>query len=351
MTSTNTYSPYFYIIQHKLSKKMYAGSRWAKRCHPNEFMTKNGYTTSSPTINSIIEQEGLDSFIILHIDTNLDNLSAYDYESLFLQTLDCSNSDEWYNGHNNSGIAFGTDYFKKIMLEIYGVDHNTHIPESLERQKQTRYERTGFDYPMQNPDVQEQCRRNNKKRTGFDYPAQNPESLERRKQTNREKYGVDHVLQNEKVKEKGKQTRLHKNNGKYHSIEELEKSKKTNRERTGFDYPMQNLETQEKSKKTNREKFGVDNPMQNSEIQEKATATKRKLLLEKFGCNSEQEIIKKMYYFEKLYNIEKDRNNNPNLSIIIKYFPKSAHKSITTFRIIFKGSHNIPKSKLIPELK
>lgn len=56
MFSTNTYTqtiPYFYIIRHIESNKMYAGSRYAKNCHPSEFMTVNGYTTSSSEINYI----------------------------------------------------------------------------------------------------------------------------------------------------------------------------------------------------------------------------------------------------------------------------------------------------------
>lgn len=33
MSSTTIYTPYFYIIHHKTSKKMYAGARWAEGCH------------------------------------------------------------------------------------------------------------------------------------------------------------------------------------------------------------------------------------------------------------------------------------------------------------------------------
>ena len=100
---------------------MYVGSRWAKFCHPDEFMQSNGYTTSSTTINSIIEQEGLDSFEIIRIDTNLDGLSAYDYETIFLQCIDCAKSKDWYNSHNNDGKcpAYGTEQFRQLLLEKY----------------------------------------------------------------------------------------------------------------------------------------------------------------------------------------------------------------------------------------
>jgi len=90
-------------------------------------MQPNGYKTSSTKILEIIEQEGVDIFEVLRIDTNLDGLSAYDYESLFLQTIDCANSHDWYNGHNNSGISFGTQEFENSMLEKYNVINPSQI--------------------------------------------------------------------------------------------------------------------------------------------------------------------------------------------------------------------------------
>lgn len=147
----NIYTPYFYIIQHIKSKKLYAGSKYASGCHPDEFMQPNGYQTSSPTINSIIEQEGLSSFIVLRIDTFCDNIFPYEYETLFLQTLNCAKSSDWYNAHNNDGIlpSYATEEFYQLMfnkhgdrfynnpsknkitcLERYGVDHQSKIDSS-----------------------------------------------------------------------------------------------------------------------------------------------------------------------------------------------------------------------------
>ena len=123
MTSKNIYTPYFYIIRHKETNIKYAGSKWAKGCHPDEFMQPNGYTTSSNIINSIIEQDGLDSFEILRIDTNCDGLQPHDYETLFLETIDCASSPDWYNGHNNKLSGFGTLAFIKSMQHKYNVDN------------------------------------------------------------------------------------------------------------------------------------------------------------------------------------------------------------------------------------
>lgn len=119
--------PYFYIIEHISTNKKYAGSRWAKNCSPEEFMKPGGYTTSSNKINDIIKREGLSSFNIVSL---IEMNDPYEYETIFLVTNDCSNSDEWFNSHNNSRPPpFGSEQFKTIMKQKYGVTHNTSIVE------------------------------------------------------------------------------------------------------------------------------------------------------------------------------------------------------------------------------
>jgi len=141
MISNNTYTqtiPYFYIIQNKITKKLYAGSKWECKCNPNTFMTKDGYTTSSPEINFLIKTKGLDTFEIIRIDTNCDGLHVKDYETLFLQTLDCAKLENWYNQHNNTGIQFGTKNFLNSMLNKHGVHHSSKIPGTKEKMLNTR---------------------------------------------------------------------------------------------------------------------------------------------------------------------------------------------------------------------
>ncbi|CAB4126972.1 hypothetical protein UFOVP84_39 [uncultured Caudovirales phage] len=162
MISKDIYTPYFYIIQHKETKKMYAGSKWAKGCHPDEFMQPNGYTTSSNIINSIIEQDGLDYFEILRIDTNCDGLHPYDYETLFLETIDCASSPDWYNGHNNKFIRdklvpFGSVKYNMLIKLKYGVSNCMHIEEVKLKQKfaekKTLMEKYGVNHNMKIPGV------------------------------------------------------------------------------------------------------------------------------------------------------------------------------------------------------
>jgi len=118
--------PYFYIIEHKESGKRYAGCKILKNCKPEDFLTENGYWTSSTYIKDIIEKEGLEAFSIISL---IEMDDPYTYETEFLREHDCANSDIWFNRHNNIRAAFGSPEFKKIMFDKYGVEHNGDIPE------------------------------------------------------------------------------------------------------------------------------------------------------------------------------------------------------------------------------
>lgn len=207
MSSTITYTkqtiPYFYIIRHIASEKLYAGSRWAKGCNPLEFMQLEGYTTSSSTINFIIESEGLNSFEILRIDTNCDGFHVYDYETSFLQCNDCAASPNWLNGHNNKGITFGTEQFIKSMLLKYDDEyfnnrekmkltklknHGNENYTNREKAEQTNFKNTGYKSALQNP----KSREKGKETVLLKYGDVNYRNLEKAKNTMLLNYGVDH---------------------------------------------------------------------------------------------------------------------------------------------------------------
>ena len=124
--------PYFYIIKHKISGKQYAGSRWMSGCHPSELLQVDGYHTSSNTVHSLIDSGGLESFEIVEI-LILDD--PYTYETHFLKENNCAESDNWLNKHNNDSKPppYGSKHFIQLMVEKYGVKHNTHIPEVRRR--------------------------------------------------------------------------------------------------------------------------------------------------------------------------------------------------------------------------
>jgi hypothetical protein len=58
------YQPYFYIIQDTRNGMYYAGARWAINCDPIELLKEEGYKTSSKIVKSIIEEFGLETFVI-----------------------------------------------------------------------------------------------------------------------------------------------------------------------------------------------------------------------------------------------------------------------------------------------
>jgi hypothetical protein len=138
--------PYFYIIEHVATGKRYAGSRWEQGCDPSEFMQPGGYQTSSSTVRATIELEGLDSFQIVQI---IPMENPYEYESKFLHDHDCAASSNWINKHNNDRVPapWGSIEHKQLMLDKYGVEHNTHIPEV--RAEMTRKQR---EFYKNNPD-------------------------------------------------------------------------------------------------------------------------------------------------------------------------------------------------------
>nr|QMP83706.1 MAG: hypothetical protein [Caudoviricetes sp.] len=151
--------PYFYIIRNKETGIMYAGSKWAKGCNPDTFMIPLGYQTSSPIIHSIIEEFGLDIFEILRLDTYCDGLHVFEYETIFLQTNECSKSIRWYNTHNNTGkMAFGTELFDKkkdeVILEKYGVLNVMQNEEIKRKMKQTTLMNNNVDH---NSKIEKMC--------------------------------------------------------------------------------------------------------------------------------------------------------------------------------------------------
>ncbi len=269
MLSTNTYTeqnttPYFYIIQHKITKKMYAGSRWKIGCNPEEFMKPNGYQTSSPIIKSIIKEEGLDIFDIIRIDTNCDAISVYDYESLFLQTLNCAKSDDWYNAHNNtSNIVYTLEIKDKIIatnLKKYGYNYHTQSKEGKYKIAQSNLKKYGVENVFQSEQIKEKSKQTNLEKYGYEFTLQVPSIKEKSKISCMEIYGFANVFQSPIIQEKQHETNLKK---------------------YGVENVFQSEQIKEKSKQTNLKKYGVENVFQSEQIKEEI----KKNLLEKYGVD------------------------------------------------------------------
>ena len=252
-------TPYFYIIKHKQSGKKYAGSKWAKKCNPNTFMTPKGYKTSSSIIKKIIASEGLTAFEIVEINIDCDGLHPYEFETQFLQKHNCAKSPEWFNNHNNDNkISFGTEEFENQMVAKYGVKSSMHLSETKEKIKATTISKYGVNHVLQSTEVREKISK-----------------------TNLEKYEVNHVLQSTEVREKISKTNLEKYGFTSHNSNEMIKEKKKHifLEKYNVENPSQLQEVKEKKQQTCNSNFGVDWPSQSTEVKQKI----KQAVFEKYG--------------------------------------------------------------------
>lgn len=113
MTSQIIYNhiPYFYIIQHKPSGKFYVGCKYSKRknkTHPDLLLKENGYKTSSKIVRALIEQDGLESFIICDIITEDEVKMPFGFtdilhfETWYLTTYRIAQNKDYINRCNNA---------------------------------------------------------------------------------------------------------------------------------------------------------------------------------------------------------------------------------------------------------
>ena len=236
--------PYFYIIQHKVTKKMYAGAKWKVGSTPDLLFQPKGYFTSSPTILDIINKEGFDVFEILRIDTYCDNIHPFKYETLFLETHNCASSDDWYNLHNNNYIK-PNDEMRLIIKERYGVENVSQIPSVKLKKIKTSLARFKVKYPNQLPSVQEKTKQTNIERYGEEYIMQVDRFKEKSVAVCLEKYGVTHYPKTSECQEKIKTTCL---------------------EKYGVEYYTQSRQMIDKTEATCLEKYGVSNYAKSDEF-------------------------------------------------------------------------------------
>lgn len=190
-----TSKPYFYIIKDLHSGKRYAGAKWADDANPDTFMHPHGYQTSSSTIHHLIERNGLGSFKIETIITDFGGLTAKEFETEFLQNNHCSADPEWFNRHNNNNHRspdFESIEWKQMMLDKYGYDNYSKIPEVREAMSE-RVSLSVKRIKEKDPDY-------------FKNIAKKGETS--RIQTNLEKYGVDNPRKSKVIKDKIRHTKL-----------------------------------------------------------------------------------------------------------------------------------------------
>lgn len=250
MSTQHIYIPYFYIIQDTRNSKYYAGSKYGQDANPSTFMIENGYQTSSNIILKIIEEFGLEVFIVRKLKIFATGDEAYNYETKFLQKVNAADHSKFYNGHNNDGIAaFGTKKFKSLMLKKYGVEFYSIHEDYTEKTKATSKLKYGKEYYMQTEEYKNRYYITSMEKYGTPHHLMNEKIIQKRKFTNLEKYGIEHPIQNVEVMKE----RIDRLSVKYGdniiNVNQLQTVK-------------------DKKLETNMKKRGVENPSQDSIIKE-----------------------------------------------------------------------------------
>jgi hypothetical protein len=280
------YQPYFYVIQDIRNGMYYVGAKWGKNANPATLMIEGGYETSSKTIKKLIQQYGLDNFVVRKIRTFETVQDVHLYEKRFLQKVNAGKNPKFYNGHNNDGVL-DPEKMRIVMMELYGVQHPMQSPVVREKSRKTSLKKYGTEFPCQSEIVKRKKDQTNLEKRGVRYPLQSEEVVNTMKKNNLEKYGVENTFQAEWAKEKIRQTNLEKRGVEYYSQSEdwRIKVKNTKKEK----YGDENYSNADKMKRTKEERYG-DPGYTNME---QRIATNR----ERYGGNapaSSQEVINKM---------------------------------------------------------
>lgn len=159
-----------------------------------------------------------------------------------------------------------TSTLKNTMLEKYGVDHYSKLPDFNIKVKKTKKEKYGNENYV-NAEKAKQTKLEKYGNKTFNnsekikqtklkkYNDENYNNREKFKKSNVEKYGVEYPIKLDKFKLKSKITSL---------------------SNFGSEYPTQSEEVKNKIKQTNLERYGVDSVMKNSEIKNKSLSNLRK---------------------------------------------------------------------------
>lgn len=218
MSSTSIYTderiPYFYIILHVPSGKLYAGCKYGKDANPSTFMTQNGYQTSSTQIARLIAADGLSAFKIIQLLTeNVCGIDVYLYETKFLRENYISRRENWINGHDNwLSTSFGTQKHKEAIMNMYGVENISQLSDIKDQKAKTCQSNFGVDWPMQSAEVREKSKQTCLEKYGVEVVTQSNIIKEKTRRTNLEKYGVDHFAKTEEGRQQRKERFTGSNN-------------------------------------------------------------------------------------------------------------------------------------------
>jgi hypothetical protein len=92
------------------------------------------------------------------------------------------------------------------MINKYGVEHITQLPDIKDKIKNTNLQKYGFTCSLQNCKIKEKSKNTMLNKYGVECSLQSEQIKEKCKQTNLEKYGVEYPSQNSDIAEKQSKT-------------------------------------------------------------------------------------------------------------------------------------------------
>lgn len=163
----------------------------------------------------------------------------------------------------------------EVILEKYGYENATQVPEIKEKIRKTNQERYGSNSPAGNAEVRKKQKETLMKNYGVENPSLSKEIKDKRKQTFIERFGAENPLLVEEIREKVTQTIVER-----YGVENVSQNKEIQDKRTqtfierfGTPTPLQNEECLEKMKQTNMERYGVEFIPQLEETKQKVRQT------------------------------------------------------------------------------
>lgn len=132
--------PYTYLIKHRPTGKVYYGYRSANKVEPVEDLWKK-YFTSSPKIQQLIEETGIDNFDveIRRVFENKEQASAW--ETKVLRRCKVLNDERWIN-QNIAGYIVPTEESRKKIS-----DYHKGKPKTNEHKEKIRLGNIGKTKP------------------------------------------------------------------------------------------------------------------------------------------------------------------------------------------------------------
>lgn len=109
--------PYTYLIKHTPTGKVYYGVRTANKVEPHNDLWKH-YFTSSPGVQKLIEETGVDSFVVEIRKTFETKEAAVAWETRVLHHCKVLHNDQWLN-QNVAGYIVPTEESNKKISDYH----------------------------------------------------------------------------------------------------------------------------------------------------------------------------------------------------------------------------------------